>query len=157
MKVAVVSDTHRYSNELNDILKLIQNTDVLIHLGDNVEDAEKLKNGYLGKVINVKGNCDFTNKISSEALEDIDGLKVLITHGHKYNVKTGLLALRYRAKELGVDIVLFGHTHQALEIYEEGILYVNPGSPALPRGPHKTIAVLDIKDKIPKVNFITIS
>jgi uncharacterized protein len=107
MQIAVISDTHRHSYELNQVLRLIQNTDMIIHLGDNVEDVEILKHGYKGKIINVRGNCDFIKFVPSERLEKIEGMQVLITHGHKYNVKNDLLRLKYRARELGANIVLF--------------------------------------------------
>ena len=33
---------------------------MLIHLGDNVEDIAIIKKYYKGRIINVKGNCDFS-------------------------------------------------------------------------------------------------
>lgn len=144
MRIAVISDTHRHSYELNQVLRLTQDTDMIIHLGDNVEDVEILKNGYKGKIINVRGNCDIISFVSSERLEEIEGMKILITHGHKYNVKNDLLRLKYRAKELGANIVLFGHTHEAMELYEEGIWFINPGSLAIPKSKYKSFAIIEI-------------
>lgn len=153
MRIAVISDTHRHSYELNQVLRLIQDTDMLIHLGDNVEDVEVIQNGYKGKIINVRGNCDFISLVSSERLEEIEGMRILITHGHKYNVKSDLLRLKYRAKEVEANIVLFGHTHEAMELYEEGIWFVNPGSLALPRGKYKSFAIIEIHDNNLKVSI----
>ena len=36
---------------------------------------------------------------------------LLLTHGHRYSVKSGYDALLARAVEVGADIVVFGHTH----------------------------------------------
>lgn len=156
MKIAVISDTHRYSYELSQVIKLIQDTDMAVHLGDNVDDVETIKRGYKGKVVNVRGNCDFTSFIPSERIEEVDGMKILMTHGHKYNVKRDLLSLKYRAEELGVDIVLFGHTHIGLELFEKGIWYINPGSPSIPIDRKKSIAIVEIDNKTPKITFRTI-
>jgi putative phosphoesterase len=149
MQIAILSDSHRHSYELNQVLKQIQDTDIVIHLGDNVDDVEVLRKGYKGNIINVRGNCDFATFVPSERLEELNGKKVFITHGHKYGVKSDLLRLKYKAKEVGADIVLFGHTHEVVELYEEGIWFVNPGSLALPRNRYKSYALLNIdKDDI---------
>jgi uncharacterized protein len=153
MQIAVISDTHRHSYELNEVLKHIQDTDMIIHLGDNAEDVDILKNGYKGEIINVRGNCDFMSFIPSERLEEVNGMKLLLTHGHRYNVKSDILRLRYRAKQVESNIVLFGHTHEAFELYEDGIWFVNPGSLALPRNGYKSYAILDIDNNNVKVSF----
>lgn len=153
MQIAVISDTHRHSFELNEVLKLIQDTDMIIHLGDNVEDVDILKDGFKGEIINVRGNCDFVSFVSSERFEEIEGMKILITHGHKYNVKNDLLRLKYRAKEVGADIVLFGHTHEAIELFEDGIWFINPGSLAFPKIKYKSYAILEITNNNVKVSI----
>lgn len=154
MHIAVISDTHRHSYELNQVLKQIQDIDVIIHLGDNVEDVDILKNGYKGKIINVRGNCDFVSFVPSERIEEFEGKKIFVTHGHKYNVKYDLLRLQYRAREVGANVVLFGHTHEAIELYEEGIWYINPGSLGLPRNGYKSYAILDIDNNEVKANIV---
>ncbi|MBL4937165.1 metallophosphoesterase [Clostridium sp. YIM B02515] len=146
MQIAVISDTHRHSYSINKAASIIQGMDMVIHLGDNVEDVEVLKEKFKGNIINVRGNCDFTSFVPRERLEEIEGKKIFMTHGDKYNVKYDLLRLKYRAKEVGADVVLFGHTHQSLELYEDGIWFINPGSAALPRDSFKSIAVLEIKN-----------
>ena len=59
---------------------------------------------------------------------EIDGVKILLTHGHRYGVKNGYLNLIMRAKELQVNAVIFGHTHIPEVFTEDGVLFVNPGS-----------------------------
>ncbi|ERI94239.1 phosphodiesterase family protein [Clostridiales bacterium oral taxon 876 str. F0540] len=144
MQIAVISDTHRHSYSINRAADIIKDMDMLIHLGDNVDDVEIFKENFKGKIINVRGNCDFTSFTPRERLEEIEGKKIFITHGDKYSVKYDLLRLKYRAKEVGADIVLFGHTHQSLELYEDGIWFINPGSASLPRDSFKSLAVLEI-------------
>jgi uncharacterized protein len=153
MKIAVISDTHRHIYSLNQVTQIIQDTDMAIHLGDNVEDVESIKSNYKGKIINVRGNCDFSSFIPVERLEEIENKKIFITHGHRYDVKHSLLKLKYRAKELGADIVLFGHTHISAEIYEDGIWFINPGSAALPKDSFQSIAIIEISDNKVTVSF----
>jgi putative phosphoesterase len=153
MRIAVISDTHRNLYALNQVSKMIQDTDMIIHLGDNTDDVEVIKKNYKGKVISVRGNCDFSAFIPVERIEEIEGKKLFLTHGHKYDVKYSLLRLKYRAKELGADIVLFGHTHQTLELFEDGIWFINPGSAALPRDSFQSIAILELEENKVQVSL----
>lgn len=150
MVIAVVSDTHNYNSIVKDVLKSIEDTDMVIHLGDVVEDAEYIKKHFKGETIYVKGNCDMNSFIPSERMEIIEGKKVFITHGHNYRVKEGLLKLKNKALEIGADIVLYGHTHLSSVEYKEGILFINPGSPSLCSRGKNSIAIMEIKDN--KVN-----
>lgn len=145
MRIAVVSDTHRDKDTMNRISELIENADMLIHLGDNVDDAETLEEIFKKKTISVRGNCDFRTRVPEELVEEIDGIRVLVTHGHNYNVKNNLLQLLYRAEELNVDMVLFGHTHIPEITFQSGIWLINPGSASLPRNGGKTIVFIELK------------
>jgi putative phosphoesterase len=144
--IGVISDTHRYSWIIENAINKLENPDVLIHLGDNVQDLKEISKYYKGPIINVKGNCDFAVDTPSERIEMIAGKKVFMTHGHKYDVKYDLSRLKYRALELEVDIALFGHTHVSKIAYENGIWFVNPGSPAVSRDGFNSIATIKIED-----------
>lgn len=145
MLIAVVSDTHRMQRYIEAVRERIIDADVLIHLGDNVDDIEELSDGFEGEVYAVAGNCDYSNEYPIERVIELEGAKILATHGHTYNVKCGLHNLYYRAQELGVNIALFGHTHQELVIREHGITIMNPGSVSLPRGKGRYIGFIEIK------------
>ena len=58
---------------------------------------------------------------------DLDGVKILLTHGDHFGVKQSLLQLFYRAKEVGAQLVFYGHTHIASIDEIEGIKFINPG------------------------------
>lgn len=146
MLIGVISDTHRYTWIIKDIIEKLKSCDILIHLGDNVQDVDEISQYYDGPIINVKGNCDFAVDVPGEITENIEGKKFLITHGHIYDVKYDLSRLRYRALELEVDIVLFGHTHVSKIAFEDGIWFVNPGSPVLSRDGFNSIAIIEIID-----------
>jgi len=90
MKVAIVSDTHGVTHVIEYIKTLLNDSDVLIHLGDNINDVKLLSEGFKGKVYSVIGNCDYERNGRVEQVIEIEGKKFLITHGHKYTVKYGL-------------------------------------------------------------------
>lgn len=127
-------------------MEVLGNIDVLIHLGDNIQDVKEIKKFFKGKILNVKGNCDYSNSIPSDIIEDIDGHRFLITHGHNYDVKYSLTRLKEKAFKEKADIVLYGHTHISKIIYEEGIWFINPGSPVLARDGKNSVALIEIKN-----------
>lgn len=61
---------------------------------------------------------------------ELEGKRILMTHGHRYGVKSGYLRAVYAAKEQQADILLFGHTHRAECFQEEGLWVLNPGAAA---------------------------
>jgi hypothetical protein len=146
MLIAVVSDTHRNSTIIRKVANIVEEADILIHLGDNVADIDELKEIYKNKIISVRGNCDFTTKSPIERVEDINEVRILVTHGHKYDVKSGIWQLKDKAKEVGADIALFGHTHISEINFEDGIWIINPGSASLPRDGQRSIAFIEIED-----------
>ncbi|MPQ44925.1 metallophosphoesterase [Clostridium tarantellae] len=147
MIIAVVSDTHNITNVMKKIKTLIKDADILIHLGDNIIDLEYLSCGFNGEVYGVRGNCDYPNEGAIEQIIEVNNKKIFMTHGDKYSVKMGLSTIFYKGKELQVDIVLFGHTHQKVNIEKEGMLLLNPGSPSLPKDEAASIAFLEIGEK----------
>ncbi len=146
MLVAVVSDTHRSDSCIKSIKTLIKDADILIHLGDNVEDAEELEREFKGEVYIVAGNCDFSRKYPKDRLIEIEGKKIFMTHGDLYAVKVGLNSIYYKGREIEADIVLFGHTHQAMIERTNELILMNPGSPSLPRLSKKSIGFISIDD-----------
>ena len=49
------------------------------------------------------------------------------------------------ARQNGCDIALYGHTHIANILYEDGIYIVNPGSCSQSRNGKESYAVIDIE------------
>ena len=113
MRILVVSDTHGDAYSLQQAVLAQPSARVVIHLGDGV-----------------RGNCDFRadDDLLYAREETIGGKRLFFTHGHLYQVKFDLYRAVTAAKERGADILLFGHTHQALTDYEDGLYMLNPGS-----------------------------
>lgn len=129
MKILVVSDTHGDVNSLLRAVKAQPDAEVIVHCGDGDEQVQLLKDTYKDKmIVGVRGNCDWNSFLPSKETLNILGKKIFITHGHLYNAKFGLYNLMCAAREEGADILLYGHTHIAMNTYEDGLYVMNPGS-----------------------------
>ncbi|MBO5260031.1 MAG: metallophosphoesterase [Agathobacter sp.] len=131
-KILILSDSH--GNVNNMILAVKQaKPDCIIHLGDCWADAQKLKSRFPEiPMEQVPGNCDCSQEFQVRVLL-IEGKRVMICHGHTYNVKAGYLTLEMGALEKEADIVLFGHTHYVFYDHHNGLFMLNPGSIGAPR------------------------
>lgn len=135
MNILVFSDSHGNTGGMMKIISSDKDTNLIIHLGDLVKDALKIKEQFSRfNVEFVSGNNDWFSDYPSEKLLSLGKKKVLITHGHEYHVKKDYLRIVSRGEETGADLILFGHTHMADEFYEGGRLYLNPGSIGMPAG-----------------------
>lgn len=146
MLIAVVSDTHRIEKYINLAKEEIKKADILIHLGDNIEDVDTLEEAFNGEVYAVAGNCDYSRKYPKERIIDVNRKKIFFTHGDLYGVKNGLNNIFYKGKEVGADIVLFGHTHAAIIEKEDDMILMNPGSISLPRFRGRYVGFIEIND-----------
>ncbi|MDQ1144835.1 putative phosphoesterase [Bacillus sp. SORGH_AS 510] len=150
-KVLVISDSHGLTKELEVIRQRhINNVDVMIHCGDSqLMPDDRAMTGY----VTVMGNCDFGGGFPLETVVEISGYKFFITHGHRYAVKTSLMNLKYKAEEMGANIVCFGHSHVLGAEVIGGTLFLNPGSIRLPRERlEKTYVILDLNDELVKMS-----
>lgn len=153
MRVLVMSDTHGDAEIIQKVRNRHPEVDVVIHCGDSELD---FNHPYLEGVERVRGNCDRDRRFPEEALFEINGKKLFVTHGHLFNVKSTTLNLFYRAKEVEADAVFFGHSHVLGAELEDNILFVNPGSLLKPRGSnYKSYAVVDFHDEGWKVTAYT--
>jgi hypothetical protein len=148
LRIAVVGDTHGKIERIKKSLHLIQ-IDHMLFTGDYYSDGEKIA-CFLGIDFHgVAGNCDPGLPTTKELCLDLAGKSFYIVHGHRYGVKRGLKSLFYRGKEVGADVVLFGHTHIPFCKKIDNIWMINPGSPSQPRGgQRRSYALLEIKDNI---------
>lgn len=143
-RILIVSDSHGSAEMLEEIEKLHgEDMDLLIHCGDS-ELAED--DPAMSSFKSVKGNCDFFGSFPDEEVHEVDGIKIFVTHGHHYSVKSTIVNLFYKAKEVSADIVCFGHSHLLGAEMVEDILFINPGSIRLPRGrKERTYAILQLE------------
>ncbi len=144
MKVGILSDTHGSYKQAAKSL-MLHNVDVIIHLGDFSDDGRDIGEITQKPIYFVRGNNDYVaTDEPSELFINIGGIDFFITHGHKYNVYSGLTNLKFRAITAGAQVALFGHTHVYFKEISENILFLNPGSPSYPRfGDKKGYVIFD--------------
>ena len=133
MWVGVLSDSHGEVNRAEQVVQAMGDIDLLIHAGDFYQDALYLSTKFKVPVHAVVGNCDRCVPGPHEEVLELCGRRIYLTHGHLYSVKSGLLRLEYRVREVGAEMVIYGHTHVPQNEVVDGIRYLNPGSVALPR------------------------
>lgn len=145
MRILVVSDTHGDLNTLIRVVNSQPTAEVIVHCGDGDAQVQFLKDNYKDKmIVGVKGNCDWSSFLPATEIIRVCGKTIFITHGHLYNAKVGLYQLMSAAREEKADILLFGHTHNAMTYYEDGLYMMNPGSC---HGYMASYGYIDITDK----------
>ena len=127
-RLIAVSDSHGNAKAIEKLFPLIAENHYFIHLGDGISDLGKALSEFPKKVEFCQGNCDFYAGVADEGILEVENIKIFYCHGHRYGVKGGLSALAIRAKSLGCQLALYGHTHRPLITQEEGVTLINPGS-----------------------------
>ncbi len=131
MKLLILSDSHSALSFMRMCIMRLS-PDVVIHLGDYFEDGAAMSEEFSHiRFYQVPGNCDrFRYDINAPLImmPEIGGVKFYLTHGHLHGVKSGLTKLISDAKASGAQVALFGHTHQACCLREQGVWIINPGS-----------------------------
>jgi putative phosphoesterase len=130
---------HAYKKEKADRLLLLG--DILYHgprndlpKDYNPKQVIAMLNERKQDIFCVRGNCDTEVDqmvlefpiMSQNAVIFADGVKIYATHGHKFN-KDNLPPL------CKGDVLVYGHTHVALDEVVDGVRCLNPGSVSIPK------------------------
>lgn len=128
MILLILSDSHGDVGTMVDIVEKEQPNEI-VHLGDCWQDAETLSFAYPDIPVSmVPGNCDNCFGKKGKLTLERDGVKILLAHGHQWRVKSGPALALEVGREAGVDILLYGHTHEA-DCWQDGDMWVmNPGT-----------------------------
>jgi putative phosphoesterase len=140
LKVGVISDTHGLVRP--EAIDVLRGADVIVHAGDVGGPHVLHELGELAPVIAVRGNVDFepwATALPERRRMELGGAQVLLLHDRA--MVGGPPAAE------GIDVVVFGHSHQPLAEREDGVLWFNPGS----AGPGRfrlpaSLGLLDIED-----------
>ena len=146
MKILILSDSHGKTRQMADIVrKHRDNVEFVLFLGDYVGDIDAISADFSGQIHAVAGNCDFLSPLPREMTLELGNRRIWMTHGDRFNVKLNLNKIQASAAERRADVCLFGHTHDAVVMEKNGILFINPGSISEPRGRGgKSYAMLEI-------------
>lgn len=160
MLIGLISDTHipdRAKEIPEKVFEAFSEVDLIMHAGDLtspnvIDDLEQIS-----PVMAIQGNMDRARGIDLPTAKVIEaeGLKIGIVHGEVYP-RADTQQLVYLAKELDVNILVSGHSHQPKIEQTDGVLLLNPGSPIVPRLADRTVMILEINDREVDVEIIKI-
>ncbi len=150
MKLMFASDIHGSRSAMEAILLQYQaeGADRLVLLGDllyhgprndlpdqyDPKGVTALLNANKNDLLCVRGNCDaevdqmvLDFPIQADyALFDLDGTTAFVTHGHLFHLDN-------LPPHKDGDLLIHGHTHVLTVQEKDGMVYINPGSAALPK------------------------
>ena len=144
MKVCICSDSHGNVTGLQEMLDL-ERPQALLFLGDGERDFRDVDIPSGTVMYAVAGNCDFMSMEPPWRKIQLEGVKIFLTHGHFYGVKSGPERLLERAVEEEVQLVVHGHTHRVDLQCENGVTLLCPGSLGVQTGCY---AVAEIKSGV---------
>ncbi|MGC8849032.1 MAG: metallophosphoesterase family protein [Candidatus Bathyarchaeia archaeon] len=140
--IGLLSDTHipsRAGRLPDGVAEVFSQVDLIIHAGDltSIKVIEELE--ALAPVLAAHGNKDPPDVKASlprMGLTEVHGWRIGVIHdvGFPWGMKT----MKRTARENNLNILVLGHTHRPFVKWDEGILFINPGSPTNPLPPFIT-------------------
>jgi putative phosphoesterase len=158
MKLIALSDTHLKTGDIPGQLQgLLEDCDLIVHAGDfSTIEAYQAFNAS-GKLKAVYGNDDSfeLKQLLPERLKfEVEGIKIGVVHEGGLSVMN-TTAQGYLAKEMEVDILIFGHLHRPL-IEKNDVMLICPGSPTKPRMSSPSVVELIIEKGNIKGRILTL-
>lgn len=131
-RILAISDTHakNLSALPKALLTEISDADIVVHCGDYtsitlLKELRDLAKRFVGVYGNMD-NVDIRQEVSKKTVFDINGVKIGVIHPHWGGAPFGIEEAI--AKEFhNVDLILFGHTHDAWTDTINGVTLLNPG------------------------------
>jgi len=139
MKIVALADTHIKSGSITEalpvrLIELIGQADIVIHAGDFVTRQAYDELAGICRLEAVHGNMDeisLKKLLPERKVIEVCGLNIGFIHEAALSIHDTTGA-RYMAKEMGVDVLVFGHIHKPV-IEKSDLLLLCPGSPTAPR------------------------
>lgn len=154
MNLIILSDTHIKQGQSlisrlpEELISIIKSCDLIIHAGDFETLSCYKELEALGKLAAVHGDTDspeLMELLPERNVMDIGGIKVGVIHkGQLTSENTD--GLSYLAKEMGVDVLIFGHFHHPI-VHKTDVLLLSPGSATVPGIAEPSAICLEIKNK----------
>lgn len=119
--LGIVSDTHGLLRPW--VLEALQGCDHIVHAGDVGDPAILGQLEEIAPVTAVRGNCDhgaWAERLPWTAVVELPEASIYVLHI--------LSTLDLDPASAGMDVVIYGHSHEPAEESHDGVLYLNPGS-----------------------------
>ena len=169
MRIGLISDTHvpnAAKEPPHEVAAAFDGVDLILHAGDIylsscldwLERIAPVQAVELGS----KAHFDGDPRVAEKRVMELEGHTIGMVHdlipqgfdelrpgvieGHP--LQQSLPAILAKFFGAPVDIVVFGHTHEAMMEEHQGVLLVNPGSPVLPRQTRQLgqVAILELTE-----------
>ncbi|MDF1600203.1 metallophosphoesterase family protein [Mesorhizobium sp. YIM 152430] len=136
--LGIISDTHGLLRE--EAIRLLYGVDHIIHAGDIGEPNILQRLAAIAPVSAIRGNIEvqpWASSLPDTIQTTLFGQKIYVIHDRN--------ELAIAPAEMGIDLVISGHSHRASVEKLNDVLYVNPGS----AGPRRfrlpiTLATIEI-------------
>jgi putative phosphoesterase len=121
MIIGVISDTHGLLRL--EAREALRGCELILHAGDlgSPEVLRDLK--LIAPVVAVRGNVDveaWAKRLHVSEVAECAGKSFYVLHR--------IADLDLKPKAAGMDAVIFGHSHQPVIEWRDGVLFFNPGS-----------------------------
>lgn len=135
LTIGVLSDTHGRLDQ--QVMDIVRQTDLLLHAGDL--DGPQVLQALVEEVdvVAVRGNMDlggWSQGLAHEEFVQAGDFLIYMVHD-LHNISLDPVSADIR-------LVISGHTHRPAATHQNGVLYLNPGSPSFPRGGHQASMAL---------------
>ncbi len=151
-RIGLISDTHGIVRA--SVQQVFKGVELILHAGD-VGEGVLDELAAIAPVEAVFGNTDVPGApaLTREITKRVGGVTVHVSHGHELGSPTP----RRLLERYPQDVLVYGHTHEALVSRAGGRLVVNPGA-AGPRRFHlaPSVALLTVSGNDARVKIVAL-
>jgi hypothetical protein len=151
-RILAISDTHAKKLGVlpKSLLAEIGKADIVVHCGDYIDLSllEELRHSAK-RFVGVFGNMDSTDirrEVPAKTVFEVEGRRIGVIHPHWGGAAIGVeeaIAEEFH----GVDMILYGHTHDASCETRDGVTFVNPGQAYADDTAKATAGIVMVGDK----------
>jgi uncharacterized protein len=148
-QILVISDTHAVNLAAlpKALVEDISGADIVVHCGDytGLELLQELKDASK-RFVGVYGNMDvldIRSEVPRKTAFEVEGKRIGVIHPY-WGGDTAGIRERISKEFHGVDIILYGHTHDAGYETIDGICFLNPGQSQLKSAEKITAGIITV-------------
>ena len=155
MRIIALSDTHLETGTIPlPLAGLLKEADMILHAGDFVSASAYDALSDFGSMEAVHGNSDsieLKRLLPERAVLEVEGIRIGLVHLASHG--SDLVGAEMMAREMNVQVLVFGHIHRPL-IEKGKSLLICPGSTTLPRMSAPSLAILEVEAGAVQGNII---
>lgn len=129
MKIGIISDTHGYINP--KVYPVFDGVELILHAGDIGSEDVITSLESVAPVKAIHGNVDtfpLVTRYPEILTLEIQGVAICMIHQFSSLRDANLKKASRNLSRPELDLLIYGHTHEAALKREDGVLLFNPGS-----------------------------